>query len=345
MIPMKDSVLDNREARQQTHREVTRRVHNFVAASLTLVEHTRIFMREHYSNTPILDQYQAKVDAELVNAPLVKFVQDLRNFMLHNGLPDSEMFLYFQSNPDLPNGGGVLTTGIRIRAAPLLEWSRWSIPARTFIESSGEFVDIRTFAEAYTDKIVSFHDWLQGELDQFHLADLDELRALETSLNQLEAPATPSPSPAAGVAEASQMSIDEPEQEFAFAPDRTAALDAAAAELLKKVREIDLPTQRSDGFASERSAGPTITGQDIVESPFFWGNDVAGRRVFIFVYKDEGLFGFDEEVFAEIQTLTEGVLKSGWASRTLSRSFIEKVVVQWLQSKFNATETSGLSEN
>jgi hypothetical protein len=44
---------DNREAGTQTHREVTRRVHNFVAAALTLVEHTRISMREHYSGTEL----------------------------------------------------------------------------------------------------------------------------------------------------------------------------------------------------------------------------------------------------------------------------------------------------
>jgi hypothetical protein len=53
--------VDNREAGQQTHREVTRRAHNFVAAALTLVEHMRIFMRENYSGTPILDRYQTKI--------------------------------------------------------------------------------------------------------------------------------------------------------------------------------------------------------------------------------------------------------------------------------------------
>jgi hypothetical protein len=256
---------NNREAGQQTHREVTRRIHNFVAAALTLVEHTRIFMRQHYSDTSILDRYQAKVDAEFANEPLVKFVQDLRNFMLHKGLPGSEMFLNFKSNPDLPNGGGVLTTGIRIRAAQLLTWDGWSVPARTFIEKAGEFVDIRAFAEAYTDNIVSFHDWLQDELDQFHLADLDELRALQNSMNQFGLPATPPPLSAAGMAEGSQKSVDEREQEFAFASDRAAALDAAATELLKKVREIDLPNQRGDGFPSERPAGPTLTDQDMVD--------------------------------------------------------------------------------
>jgi hypothetical protein len=334
---------DNREASQQTHREVTRRVHNFVAASLTLVEHTRIFMREHYSNTPTFDQYQAKVDAEFVNEPLVKFVQDLRNFMLHKGLPESEMFLNFESNPDLPDGGGVLATGIRIKSDKLSAWAGWSAPARTFIESSGQYIDIRTFAEAYTDKIVSFHDWLQGELDQIYSADLDELRALQTSMNQLEAPMTPAPSYAAGVTESSQKSVDELEM-VAFSSDRAAELDAAAAELLKKVREIDLPKQRSDGFTSERPVGPTITDRDIVEAPLLWSNDVEGRRVFVFINKDGRLFGLDERVFAELQSLTEGVLKSAWARRTLSRSFTETAIVRWLQSKFNGAEASSLSE-
>ncbi len=77
----------NREAGSQTHREVTRRFHNFVAAALTLVEHTRIFMREHYSDTPMLERYQAKVDTDFKNQPLVRFVQDLRNYILHNGCP------------------------------------------------------------------------------------------------------------------------------------------------------------------------------------------------------------------------------------------------------------------
>lgn len=334
----------NREAGLQTHREVTRSVHNFVAASLTLVEHTRIFVREYYSNTPVLNLYQAKIDTEFANDPLVRFVQDLRNFMLHNGLPNSEMFLKFQSNPDLPDGGGVLTTGIHIKTVQLLAWSRWSSPARTYIESFGEFVDIRTFAESYTEKVMSFHDWLQGELNQFHLADLEELQALQSSLHQLNPLATSSPSSTAGVTEVTQKSVDEPEQEFSFVSERAAALDAAAGELLQKVRQIELPNQHDDGFVSGRPVGPTTTDQDIIEPPLLWGNDVTGRRVFVFIYKDGGVFGFDEEVFGEIRTLIEGVLKSAWARRTLSRSFIEKIVIQWVRSKFNAAEASGLSD-
>jgi hypothetical protein len=331
----------NREAGSQTHREVTRRVHNFVAAALTLVEHTRIFMRKNYSDTPILDRYQFKIDAEFKNEPLVQFVQNLRNYILHNGLPDSQMYLHFQSDPANP-GSGSFETGIHIPTGPLLEWSNWSAPARTFIENSGEHIDIRTVAEAYTASILPFHDWLQDELDQFHSADFDELRALQESMNQSEAAANAAPSLPA---EAGQNIIIEPEQDFVFAPDRAATLDTAASVLLNKVRKIDLESQRGDGFASERPAGATITDQDMLSVPLFWGSDVAGRRVFVFIYKDGASFGFDEEVFAELQALTESVLKAaGWARRTLSRSFVEKTVIEWLQSSFGAAVTGGLSE-
>src|SRR5690349_3106692 len=51
--------VENREANLQTHREVTRLVHNFVAAALTLVDHTRVFMREYYRDKPVFDRYQA----------------------------------------------------------------------------------------------------------------------------------------------------------------------------------------------------------------------------------------------------------------------------------------------
>src|SRR5258708_37375151 len=122
-------------------------------------------------------------------------------------------------------------------------------------------------------------------------------------MNKVGVPGTPPRPSTPGTTETSQESSDEPEQEFSFASDMATTLDAAALEILKKVRQIDLPSQPSDSFASERPVGPTITDQDMIGTPLFWGNDVAGRRVFVFIYKDGGGFGFDEEVFVEIQTL------------------------------------------
>ncbi|GLR98531.1 hypothetical protein GCM10007858_61740 [Bradyrhizobium liaoningense] len=333
----------NREAGSQTHREVTRRVHNFVAGALTLVEHTRKFMRKNYSTTPMLDRYQAKIDADFKDKPLVGFVQGLRNYILHNGLPNSEMYLHFQSNPDRVEGG-TLETGIHIRTLPLLEWREWSAPARTFIESCGEVVDIRTFAESYTHSISSFHDWLQSELDQFHSADLEELDRLQESLSRLEAAAKPGPAAPVGAKVSSGEGADESEQEFSFARSRAAALDAAVNALLHKVRKIELEPARDDGFPSERPIAVTLTDDEIISVPLVWVTDTGGRRALVIIHKDGAHFGLDEETFAEMQALTESVVKTDWAHRMLSRGFVEKTTIKWLQDNFQAENTKSLAE-
>ena len=163
-------------------------------------------------------------------------------------------------------------------------------------------------------------------------------------MNQLDPPSESSLASAVETLAVSQKGVEAPQENFTFRPDRIASQDLAAAELLKQIRKIELPKKHNDGFASERPAGPTITDQDMVDVPIFWGDDVEGNPVFVFVYKDGDVLGLDEEGFAKIQVLIEGVLKSEWARRMLSRSFIEKVVIKWLQSKFNQTATGDLSE-
>jgi hypothetical protein len=195
-----------------------------------------------------------------------------------------------------------------------------------------------------TANILSFHDWLQGELDQFHSADLDELRALQESFNQLEAAAKPAPVVPPQRIVSSGESADGPEQEFSFALDRAATLDAAANALLHKVREIELEPQRGDGFPSERPPGATLTDQQMLSVPLVWATDAQGRRAFVFIYNDGARFGLDEEAFAEMQALTESVLKSDWASRTLSRGFLEKTVIKWLQDSFEVEDRKSLAE-
>jgi hypothetical protein len=340
---MRLMAVDNKEAGQQTHREVTRRAHNFVAAALTLVEHTRIFMRDNYGDLPIFGHYQSKVDADFAHEPLAKFVKDLRNYMLHKGLPNSEMYLNFESKPDRPEGGSI-ETGIHIRTAPLLEWDRWSLEARTYVESCGEFVDVRTFAEAYTDRTVAFYSWLQGELDQFHSTDLDELRALEETFSKQQAAANPVPEATTQTSVALHERAEEPEQEFTFAPARAAVLDAAGTVLLGKVRELVFQAPRGVPFTSERPIVATITDKDMLSTPLVWATDVEGRRVFSFIHKDGAAYGLDEYAFSELQPVTESVLKSEWARRTLSRRFVEKTLIEWLQANFGVQEVSGLAE-
>ena len=71
------------------HMDVMCHFHNFLAAAKTLVDHTRCFITDHYKSTSIEQAYTQKIAADLANDEVVKFVQDLRNYMLHKALPHS----------------------------------------------------------------------------------------------------------------------------------------------------------------------------------------------------------------------------------------------------------------
>ncbi len=77
----------------QAHMEVMRLFHNFLASAKSLVDHTRAFVDDHYAGTAFKQGYDQKVQAELASDPLIKFIQDLRNHMLHRGLPSGSMSL------------------------------------------------------------------------------------------------------------------------------------------------------------------------------------------------------------------------------------------------------------
>lgn len=325
--------VDNREAGDQTHREVTRRVHNFAAAAKTLVEHTRIFMREHYGSSEIIGTYQNRVDKDFKNDPLSQFIEDLRDYMMHKGLPPSHMFLNFESNPDAPDGQGSLTTGINIETDKLKTWRGWSKEGRAFIDAAGESIDIQEVAVAYSNKVNAFQSWLQNELDVLHKPDVNELQELQRLLQQ-RAP-IPLDSDGSNGTEASgnPTRSEEDDSQLGFGAQAD-DIDVAASALLKKIRHVDVPPSRTRSFVSERPTGPTITPADMKSAPVFWGTDVDGRRVLVFIYKDGAPYGLDESAFAEIELLITSILKPGWAHRELSRDFVKEVIVSWMQTAF-----------
>jgi hypothetical protein len=74
---------DNRAKLASFIDEVTRLLHNFLAGAKSLVDHTRVFTDDMYEGHAFKKVYQDKVDRDLKHSPIVCFVQNLRNYVLH----------------------------------------------------------------------------------------------------------------------------------------------------------------------------------------------------------------------------------------------------------------------
>jgi len=80
------SDVRNRVLLDSFFEEMLRRLHNFVVAALTLVDHSRNLNKELYAQRGLFPEYQAEVERRFVNDPLVQFVQKLRHLAQHRRL-------------------------------------------------------------------------------------------------------------------------------------------------------------------------------------------------------------------------------------------------------------------
>jgi hypothetical protein len=324
----------NKEAGEQAHREINRFIHNFVASAKSLVEHTRNFIKEHYSGTILQHAYNARVKADFSSAPIAQFVEDLRDYMLHKGLPNSGFFFEFDSAAATD-----FITGVRYRTDMLLEWSRWSPPAKIYIKAAGEYLHIHIFVESYLEKVLQFHAWLEIELQQHHREDLAQLQVMKEDYARLSGKnhlVKISPEPQKSESISSISHKPSPVPTFEFPADIAAVIDKTGKEILNKIRPLSFAGSTTNSFPSERPIDATLTQDTMRETPILWGNDSQGQPVIAFLTSDTETFGLDANVYAELQPLADKILKLDWAKSALSQKFIEETALHWFRASFRA---------
>ena len=96
--------VTNEEVGWQAEREIGRLLHNFVASAMTLRDHTRIFFEENYGRTPLGQLYDEKIKADIANDEVCRFIQDLRNYMLHRGFPQPQRHMSWHHERGIATG-------------------------------------------------------------------------------------------------------------------------------------------------------------------------------------------------------------------------------------------------
>ena len=166
------TVETNRAGSTQTHREINRLFHNFLASAKTLVEHTRVLIKNHYQKTSIQSAYQSKINSEYAEDELCRFIQDLRNFILHRGLPENYMMTVL--NPETQE----IESSVNLDVNKFLDWDKWSSISRRFLSKKEKSIKISSIITPYANKIISLYKWLDSELLNYHAADLLEYEKL-----------------------------------------------------------------------------------------------------------------------------------------------------------------------
>lgn len=183
------SVITNPERLPSARAEVTRRLHNFVAAAQSLVDHTRVLYRKLYEGSNRFPDYQSHVEKQFVHDPLAQFVQRLRQYCQHYKSPAIGVNQSFtRAENEL-----IDQRAVYLQPSQLLEFDGWNVAARKYIDSlGGENVDVLAVARAYRDKVTDFYAWFEGRQSEIHAEELNRLdekearfhlREIEVSIN------------------------------------------------------------------------------------------------------------------------------------------------------------------
>ena len=150
--------------------ELSRLWHNFIASAMTLVTHVQ---RVRKKQSP---EFQAAYDnarKELLSAPVVPFVQGLRNYWVHKWTPSNFVRMKFGGNQPPTYVVGCTSADL------LAEWN-WTAPQRVYLKERDEFV-LRDSVTEYVEHIDRFYEWFGEAYEAEHVESLRRWHNLSAS--------------------------------------------------------------------------------------------------------------------------------------------------------------------
>ena len=154
---------------------LVRYLHNFLTSVMTLVEHTRTAMRSPIIAAEHRNRYQKKIGETFKPAPVARFMQDFRNYVLHYGVPQTVHETRFKPE---------VNTKVYIQSAPLLEWGNWHPVARQYIQDHPSHIRLLDVVREYEKLVIDFHTWFVQDFAAQYSKELNGLTALQKKWNE-----------------------------------------------------------------------------------------------------------------------------------------------------------------
>ncbi len=160
--------LRNKDQLQNAMFHIIRLTHNFVASSLSLIDHTRRLYLKLYKENGLFPEYDPKVQSEFAKDPLAQFVKGLRQYCQHYKAPD----LSIETAVSGPEADPTRT--VYLLKEDLAAFERWNSPALRYLDGIDDQVNILEVAKEYREKVLDFYNWFQHRQREIHHDELEE---------------------------------------------------------------------------------------------------------------------------------------------------------------------------
>jgi hypothetical protein len=171
--------LRNRDQLMLVMQDIIRLIHNFVAAALSLIDHTRRLYNKLYPDTGQFLDYESKISSEFAHDPLSQFVKCLRQYCQHYKAPNLDVTTSWKQGDEKP------TMTFNLLKVDLESFDGWSVTAKKYLDGVTEKVNILEVAVKYREKVIAFYEWFQSRQGEIHAGELRYFREKESQLLSL----------------------------------------------------------------------------------------------------------------------------------------------------------------
>lgn len=149
-----------------------RLLHNFLASAFSLVDHTRNIVEKLYSSTEFEHEYKQKLQQDVKDSLICKFIKVLRHYTLHYKLPILSLQI---------TSGENLNFTMRLDVESLRQYKKWD-GANAYLENLDDDLCVLTLVDEYYESIKKFYTWLNERQASIHQADLERFQTMKEEL-------------------------------------------------------------------------------------------------------------------------------------------------------------------
>ncbi|MCM2131960.1 hypothetical protein [Larsenimonas rhizosphaerae] len=148
------------------------KLHNYVCAAKSLIDHARVLYRRVYEEKVLkFKDYEEEVRARFEKDALSKFVEFLRSYCQHEKLPFINASMEFDSQSE---EGFVFN--VYLDSSELLKSSSIKSLPKSFIKQKGDNINLRNVVNDYHFKVTDFYRWVKIKQQEIHNEDFELLR-------------------------------------------------------------------------------------------------------------------------------------------------------------------------
>lgn len=162
--------------------ELVRYLHNYLTSVTSLIDSQRVVMRHCWGNGSEFETgaYREQVKTSFGSGE-AEFTKDLRSYCTHRSIPLPGISTNFSW---VKGGPTIMENKLTLDRDKLLDWDRWTAPAKAYLQAKDERFDLLPVLYSYVTTAAKFYDWFVNEIRERNADDIAEFTKAADNYNE-----------------------------------------------------------------------------------------------------------------------------------------------------------------